>query len=100
MIVVTTDKEKLAREAGEGLTKLLRDNADKDIFLLLSGGSCLATTKFVDTEVLGPNLTIGPMDDRFSLDPGVNNWLSVQNLEFYKHAVEADVCTADILPKE
>lgn len=98
MKIIIANTKILAKKAGERLTELLRENKDKEIFLLSAGGSCIAALEYVPVEVLGPHLTIGPLDDRFNFDPKINNWMIMQKTGFYKRAVEADTNTADILP--
>lgn len=100
MKIITGELKTLAEKAGENLAAHLKENNSNDIFLLLAGGTCIEALKYVPSEVLGPHLTIGPMDDRFSRDPAINNMMALKKTDFFTRGVDADVNVADMIPEE
>lgn len=86
-------------EAGEHLNAILEENKKLPILLLFSGGSVLPITDYVGLTVLGANLTITMLDERFSTDPDVNNFLQLQKTDFYKDALEAESSFFGTLPR-
>ena len=85
--------------AGEYLNELLTDHKKSHILLLLSGGSSLAVLDYVNTSPLGENLTITMLDERFSQEPEINNFLKLQKLDFYSGALAAGVNFIGTLPR-
>src|ERR1051326_364995 len=77
--------------AGEALNQLLGDYKKLPVLLMLSGGSALSMLDYVGKTVLSENLTVSMLDDRFSQDAAVNNFLQMQKTDFYVDAQEADV---------
>jgi 6-phosphogluconolactonase/glucosamine-6-phosphate isomerase/deaminase len=53
---------------------------------MLSGGSALTLLDFIPTEVLGANLTITTLDERYSIDPLINNFAQLEATDFYQRA--------------
>ncbi len=100
MNITKAQTDGLARAAGAELSRLLKKHAEKEVFLLLAGGSCVAALEYVPEDMLGPHLTIGPLDDRFSFDPAVNNLMQLKTTGFYKRCLDADVNVADMVPTE
>jgi 6-phosphogluconolactonase/glucosamine-6-phosphate isomerase/deaminase len=72
--------------AGTELGRLLETYEQQPILLLLSGGSALSILDYVDTKNVGPNLTITTLDERFSIDPTVNNFAQIQATDFFFRA--------------
>ncbi len=93
------DKEAAAAEAGEYLNSLLLENKAQPALLLVSAGSSLALLNFVGFNVLGPNLTVCVIDERFSTDPATNNFAQLQKTDFYKDALDSDVSFFGTLPR-
>ena len=91
MEVRTLKTNKFTKEAGEKLTEIARTFENKEILLLLAGGSSMGMLEFVRKEVLGPHVTMTMLDERFSTDPKICNFLQLKVLPFYGRAVEADV---------
>jgi 6-phosphogluconolactonase/glucosamine-6-phosphate isomerase/deaminase len=54
--------------------------------LLLSGGSALNLLEHISPMMLGPHITIGVLDERFSTDPKVNNFSQLSALSFFMRA--------------
>ncbi|MCX7997111.1 MAG: 6-phosphogluconolactonase [Patescibacteria group bacterium] len=61
--------------AGRALNDLIIRFSGNDILLLASGGSALRVMDSIKSEHLSSRLTIIPLDERFSTDPEVNNFL-------------------------
>ncbi len=85
-----TDRQSAAAEAGEHLNQFLIENKTKPVLLMVSGGSAFAILDYVGKTTLGPNLTISVLDERFSQDPAINNFLQLQKTEFYKDALDSE----------
>jgi len=81
--------------AGEELSALLEHYKDKPTLLLLSGGSALSILDHVTETVLGPQLTITTLDERFSTDPDVNNFTQIKTTAFYRRAKDQEVSMID-----
>lgn len=76
---------------GKAVSDALRRHSDKQILLLLSGGSALSMLEYVDRGVLGPHVTITTLDERFSSDPAINNFAQIEVTDFY-----ADACRCGV----
>ena len=75
-------KVEAAAASGEALNKLLLENKDAPVLLLLSGGSSLSILDYVNTSSLGENLTITMLDERFSQEAEANNFCNSKNWTF------------------
>ncbi len=84
-----------AREAGIRLNAFLQEHEEREILLLVSGGSALSILEYVEADLLGPHVTFGMQDERYSLDPKVNNFLQLKELPVYKKIIDADVSIID-----
>ncbi len=76
-------------EAGGYISSMLKQHKGEDILLLLSGGSALSILDYVETEYINERVTIGLSDERFTIDVLGNNYLLLQETNFYKKAAEA-----------
>lgn len=85
--------------AGENLNNLLIKNLKSPVLLLLSGGSAFDLLDYVSAKALGGNLTISMLDERFSQDPAANNFLRLQQSEFYNLAQNQNVNFIGSLPR-
>lgn len=92
--------QSLADKAGGKLAELLRLYEDKEIFLLLSGGSSMQILEYVPPEVLGSHITIAMLDERFNADPAASNFLQLKKTNFYKRVVEAGANVFNSSPME
>ncbi len=98
-IYTFTSREEASASAGEALNKLLADNKDNPVLLLLSGGSAFSILDFVNGSSVGENLTITMLDERFSQEKEANNFLQMQKLDFYNLALSADANFIGTLPR-
>lgn len=94
------DAQSAAAEAGENLNACLAENKKLPILLLLSGGSCLSIMDYVGQAVLGANLTVTMVDERFSQYPNINNFAQLQKTDFYATAFEAEASFFGTLPRD
>lgn len=83
-----TNKAEVKKHAAEALNALLQDYKEKPILLMVSAGSAMGLLDFVDTESLGKNVTITVLDERFSVDPKVNNFAQFTQTKFYEKIKE------------
>jgi 6-phosphogluconolactonase/glucosamine-6-phosphate isomerase/deaminase len=74
--------------AGAELTKILASCADVPVLLLLSGGSAFSFLAEVSETVLDERITLGVLDERYDLDPAINNFAQLSQLSFFARAVE------------
>ena len=93
-------KVEAAAASGEALNKLLLENKDAPVLLLLSGGSSLSILDYVNTSSLGENLTITMLDERFSQEAEANNFLQFQKFDFYSRTQEVDVNFIGTVPRQ
>lgn len=65
------------------------------VLFLVSGGSALNVLDKIDFSVLGLDLTIGMLDERYSEDPEINNFDQLIQTDFGKSAEEAGCAFID-----
>jgi 6-phosphogluconolactonase/glucosamine-6-phosphate isomerase/deaminase len=94
------DTAEATQAAGEALGNILAQFFESPTLLMLSGGSALKILDFVDEEVLGARLTVAVLDERFSVDPLVNNFAQLQDTDFYIRALERDTSFIGTLPRK
>lgn len=79
---IVRKKEDLKKETGQEVNKLILKYKNNPILLLLSGGSALDVLDYIDVNILGPRITIGMIDERFSFDRDVNNFAKLSESKF------------------
>jgi 6-phosphogluconolactonase/glucosamine-6-phosphate isomerase/deaminase len=87
-----------AREAALKVTSILARYIDTSVLFLVSGGSALPVLSYIDGNAIGDHLTIGVLDDRFSMDPSVNNFLALTKTTFYEFAVAKNAAVISSVP--
>jgi 6-phosphogluconolactonase/glucosamine-6-phosphate isomerase/deaminase len=92
-------KDEATAAAGEYLNALLIENKKYPILLMLSAGSALSILDFVGDSAIGENLTISILDERYSLDPKINNFHQLQQTDFYTLAFAAEASFFGTLPR-
>jgi len=100
MEIKTFKTDLLAEKGGEALTDILCASGKKETLLLLAGGSSMGMLQYVGPETLGPHLTVTMLDERFSADPKICNFLQLKTLPFYEWAAEAAANVFDTSPQE
>ena len=78
---LTTDK--VLSAASAKLNEVLTKYRGQDFLFLSSGGSSLALLDKIDVANFGNWSTVTVLDERFSVDPTVNNFSIIQNTNFY-----------------
>lgn len=94
------NKEKVKSSAALHLNSLLASAKDLPLLFLSSGGSSLEILSGIGKENLGPHLTIGALDERFSQDPSVNNFLQLKSTTFYQKAKETGASFIETVPSD
>jgi len=72
--------------AGAELHDILSRYRQIPVLLLVSGGSAFFVLQHCDPAAIGPNVTIGVLDERFSSDPLINNYLQLKKTDFFIQA--------------
>jgi 6-phosphogluconolactonase/glucosamine-6-phosphate isomerase/deaminase len=90
------DPDSLKRKAGERLTTML--SIDTPTLFLCSGGSSLALLDHIDASILSSHCVIGMVDDRWSLDPTVNNFLQFEGTKFGQTVKARGLTLLDTVP--
>jgi 6-phosphogluconolactonase/glucosamine-6-phosphate isomerase/deaminase len=96
-IFVSSNPEK---EAGEAVTASLQSLHDTPVLLLVSGGSAFKLLASVDVSLLSERCTLGVLDERYSLDPAVNNFAQLTTTSFYTDALVQGVHFIDTRVQE
>lgn len=87
MGMVITQSSHPRQAAAISLSTLLRNNATGGVLLLLSGGSAVSVLEQV--EIIYPeSLTIGLVDERFTIDPKHQNELLLSEQRVVRNAME------------
>ena len=86
------NSDKAISTASDQLNQVLEKELSTDhaVLLLLSGGSALKLLEKINTDSFGPQLTIGPLDERYSENLKINNWAQIVATDFYKKALSHD----------
>ena len=98
-VITEPDSEAAAAESGEYLNQILSINLKKPVLLMLSAGSALSLLNYVGKTALGENLTVSMLDERFTMDPKVNNFSKMQKTDFYQDALDSEVSFFGSLPR-
>lgn len=77
--------ESPAKTAADALTRAIEE-AGGPVLLLLSGGSSMEILEYLNPAVLAADLTITVLDERFSDDPEVSNFLQLSQTDFFQLA--------------
>lgn len=97
VVRATKSSESLAGLAGRKLDEILSrlKSGSVPTLLLLSGGSSIPLLEEVNMENLGPHITLGVLDERFSHDREVNNLAQIEATSFYPKAIASGVRVID-----
>lgn len=85
---VVVEKQKTTEKAGKKLSELLKKHKNKDILLMVSGGSAFTVLEHVDSNTLSEQVTLSVVDERFSMDPKVNNFSQLEQTGFFDACME------------
>jgi 6-phosphogluconolactonase/glucosamine-6-phosphate isomerase/deaminase len=89
-----------ALRAGEYLNTLFSHYSRIPILFIISGGSALGILDLINSTSLDTRFTLGVLDERFSTDPKVNNFLQLSQTKFFKSALGKGAHTISTLPQE
>lgn len=85
-------------DAGHALQNVLDQYRTQPILLMLSGGSAFSILEYVEEAVLGPHITLSVLDERYTEDVTVNNFLQLKQTQFFVrcitrgvHSIETEV---------
>lgn len=70
-----------AHQLNQGLAQVAAQN--QPVLFLVSGGSSLQLLDLIDLQALPSNLTIAPLDERYSPDSSINNMAQIMKTAFY-----------------
>lgn len=93
-----TSTAETEEEATKALEEILREKKDKEVLLLCSGGSAFKILDRISKDVLGTHVTLGVLDERYSTDPQVNNFLQLRETNFYKKSYACGVNFIESIP--
>ncbi len=87
------------KEASTALSSFLTEHKNKDILLLLSGGSAFSLLEGVDTSFLSERVTLSVLDERYTKEAKESNFSHLTTLPFFKKAVTQNVSFIDPRPR-
>jgi 6-phosphogluconolactonase/glucosamine-6-phosphate isomerase/deaminase len=93
------DQPTLKAYAARQLTHLLDTYPTQPILLMLSGGSSVGLLQFVDPAALNNNTTISVLDERWSREPNVNNYLLMTQTDFYHASLKQGARWIETIPQ-
>lgn len=93
--ISVTDRPR--EEAARALTTWLNELQDRATLLLLSGGSALSFLDLVGIPEKA-QLTVSVLDERFSIDPAVNNFLQLSRTQFFARALARGLRVLPTIP--
>lgn len=76
-------------EAAQKLNSIFAHVGHKPVLFLVSGGSSLQLLDHIKLQDVPPQLTIAPLDERYSSDPTENNMAQIMSTTFYTSLKEA-----------
>ncbi len=94
------DAATATHEASEALGRVLTENKNKPVLLLVSGGSSLNLLHSIPMDVFDRHVAMAVLDERFSKDSGINNFLRLSQTDFYKEAMKRGVTVFESVPKD
>lgn len=88
-IIKCLDLEDAVAQASDCLNSILKKIKDENVatLLLMSGGSALKIALHVEKDFLPNNLTLTVLDDRYSIDPEINNFSILSRTKLYSDAL-------------
>jgi len=99
MIHIHTSQQP-AQEAAAALNALLDAYKDRDVLLLLSGGSALSLLDTVDATLLSRQDVVCVLDERYTSEPADSNTTQLVQSAFWERASKQHVSIIDPRPDE
>jgi 6-phosphogluconolactonase/glucosamine-6-phosphate isomerase/deaminase len=101
---IITEKNNIVEKAGITLNDMFKERNGKPLLMLLSGGSSLNLLDHVEQDSLGPDVTVGMLDDRFTRDTSINSCALIKGQEtgtsFYTKVLAAETTFLDSYPDQ
>ncbi len=84
------------------LNNYLKENNNKKILLLVSGGSAFNVLNEIEFSAWNKNITIGMIDERYSNDSNINNFIQMKNISFWKDVIRSkcEVINSEVVKGE
>lgn len=98
-IITNSYVKQLQNQLSNQLNKLLSDSKTPTL-LFLSGGSILKMLDEIKPDFLNSTITIIMLDERFSNEPSINNYLQLVNTSFFRSALQANCPVLDSIPTQ
>ncbi len=95
-----SDTATAQRMAAEAVQQTLSEFNSVPILFMVSGGSALHVLNALPGELFGSRFTLSVVDERFTTDPAINNYLQLTNTDFYHKAVAQGVSVIETVPQE
>ncbi len=89
-----------AKDAGEYLNDLFTEFRDAPTLFLISGGSALKILDYIKTNDFDERIAASVLDERFSRDKEINNFLQLRQTNFYAKTRKVGVIFINTVPKE
>ncbi len=86
----------MQEQAAATLAQVLKKHGGIPVLLLLSGGSSLELLSGIPGDVLGANITIGLLDERFEKSAQDTNWGALLKIGFLERAEQAGSKVLDV----
>lgn len=88
------------KQAQHYLQETLYTLRETPVLFLSSGGSVFQLLENVPEDVLGKHLTLSVLDERFSQDPTINNFLQLSVTDFYCNVARAGCNLISTVPND
>jgi len=98
-MLTTCVTDRPREEAARVLSDWLLVSKERPVLLLLSGGSAFSFLDLVGIPS-SARLTVSMLDERFSIDPAVNNFLGLSQTQFFTRAIEKGVEMLPTIPED
>lgn len=92
--------ESPAQDAGVYIQNLLQVHSHTSILFLIGGGSSLSVLEYIEPEVLGKHITVCTTDERFTREDKGNNFLQLQQTNFFKRGEAEGMKSISTYPQE
>lgn len=87
-IFSNSDINLVRQKAVDAINVIFKEHLTQPILFMTSGGSAFDLLEGIDSRFLGNNITISVLDERYSQDPYINNFVQLTKTNFYKRAKE------------
>lgn len=99
-IQVNPNRDALLKQTVEAVGSMLSSYRNLPVLFLVSGGSCFDVLNALPSELFDTRLTVGVVDERFTGDEKVNNYLQLTRTPFYEMIASHGVTIIESVPQE